>query len=180
MYTYELLSFFVLIFLKVPPAKVDFTLPSPALGEAMSRPPDCPWDACLLLDKLQGKKKDAKKIRDSGNELKKKQERCEYLMRALPISMEATVGVNVTEDDKGELRAGFMKGTISEVFTQLSSLPNAFLFVLLLDTQICISLSYYFLNHEVMHFHDTFAQHLHLYIYIVLIREDKRHHFMAR
>lgn len=117
MYTYELFSFFGLIFLKVPPAKVDFTLPSPALGEAMSRPPDCPWDACLLLDALQGKKKDAKKTRDSGNELKKKQERCEYLMRALPISMEATVGVNVIEDDKGELKAAFRKGIISHVFT---------------------------------------------------------------
>jgi len=116
-YTYELFSFFVLIFFKVPPAKVDFTLPSPALGEAMSRPPDCPWDACPLLDALQGKKKDAKKTRDSGNELKKKQERCEYLMRALPISMDATVGVNVTEDDKGELKAAFRKGIICHVFT---------------------------------------------------------------
>ena len=90
--------------LKVPPAKLDFTLPSPAVGMPSSHPPDCPWDACQLLDEVQGKKKNAKKTRDSGNELKRRQERCEYLMRAVPVSMEATVGVNVTEDDKGELR----------------------------------------------------------------------------
>jgi len=91
------------LILKVPPPKVDFTLPSPTVGMASSHPPDCPWDPRLLLDEQQGKKKkDTKKIRDSGNELKKKQERCEYLMRAVPLSMEATVGVNVTEDEKGE------------------------------------------------------------------------------
>lgn len=77
------------------------------MGVASSHPPDCPWDPRLLLDEQQGKKKkDTKKIRDSGNELKKKQERCEYLMRAVPLSMEATVGVNVTEDEKGELGGG--------------------------------------------------------------------------
>ena len=71
---------------------------------ASSHPPDCPWDPRLLLDEQQEqKKKDTKKVRDSGNELKKKQERSKYLMRAVPVSMEATVGVNVAEDEKGEL-----------------------------------------------------------------------------
>ena len=72
---------------------------------ASSHPPDCPWDARLLLDEQQEqKKKETKKVRDSGNELKKKQERCEYLIRAVPVSMEATVGVNVDEDEKSKLR----------------------------------------------------------------------------
>ena len=70
---------------------------------ASSHPPDCPWDARLLLDEQQEQKKnDKKKVRDSGNDSKKKQERAEYLMRAVPVSMEATVGVNVAEDEKGE------------------------------------------------------------------------------
>lgn len=77
---------------------------------ASSHPPDCPWDAHLLLDEQQQqkKKKDTKKIRDSGNgQLKKQQERSEYLMRAVPVSMEATIGVNVGEDEKGELLERF-------------------------------------------------------------------------
>ena len=72
---------------------------------ASSHPPDCPWDPRLLLDEQQEqKKKETKKVKDSGNELKKKQERCGYLIRAVPVSMEATVGVNVAEDEKGKLR----------------------------------------------------------------------------
>ncbi|CAH3019143.1 unnamed protein product [Porites evermanni] len=91
------------LILKVPPPKIDFTLPSPAVGMASTHPPDCPWDARLLLEEQQEQKKnDTKKVRDSGNELKRKQERIEYLMRAVPVSMEATVGVNVAEDEKGE------------------------------------------------------------------------------
>ena len=70
---------------------------------ASTHPPDCPWDARLLLEEQQEQKKnDTKKVRDSGNELKRKQERVEYLMRAVPVSMEATVGVNVAEDEKGK------------------------------------------------------------------------------
>ena len=69
-----------------------------------SHPPDCPWDASLILEEQQGKKnQDKKKIRDSGSILKKQQERSEFLLRAVPVSMEATVGVNVAEDEKGEL-----------------------------------------------------------------------------
>ena len=69
-----------------------------------SHPPDCPWDASLILEEQQDKKnQDKKKIRDSGSRLKKQQERSEFLLRAVPVSMEATVGVNVAEDEKGEL-----------------------------------------------------------------------------
>ena len=69
-----------------------------------SHPPDCPWDARLILEEQQDKKnQDKKKIRDSGSALKKQQERSEFLLRAVPVSMEATVGVNVAEDEKGKL-----------------------------------------------------------------------------
>ncbi|PFX29002.1 protein unc-80 homolog isoform X2 [Stylophora pistillata] len=91
------------VILKVPPPKVDFTLPSPAVGMPASQPPDCPWDASLILEEQQDKKKkDKKKIRDNGSALKKQQERSEFLLRAVPVSMETTVGVNVSEDEKGE------------------------------------------------------------------------------
>lgn len=90
--------------LKVPPPKVDFTLPSPAVGMPSSHPPDCPWDASLILEEQQDKKnRDKRKIRDNSSDLKKQQERSEFLLRAIPVSMETTVGVNVAEDEKGEL-----------------------------------------------------------------------------
>ena len=54
-------------------------------------------------EQQEQKKKETKKVKDSGSELKKKQERCEYLIRAVPVSMEATVGVNVAEDEKSKL-----------------------------------------------------------------------------
>lgn len=90
--------------MKVPPPKIDFTLPSPTVCMPLGHPTDCPWDARLILEEQQGKKKqDKKKILDSGTALKKQQERSEFLLRAVPVSMEATVGVNVAEDEKGEL-----------------------------------------------------------------------------
>ena len=86
---------------------------------ASTHPPDCPWDARLLLEEQQEQKKnDTKKVRDSGNELKRKQERVEYLMRAVPVSMEATVGVNVAEDEKGK----FLKKA-SDQFRFLGNCP---------------------------------------------------------
>ena len=92
------------LLMKVPPPKIDFTLPSPTVCLPLGHPPDCPWDARLILEEQQDKKKqDKKKILDSGAELKKQQERSEFLLRAVPMSMEATVGVNVAEDEKGEL-----------------------------------------------------------------------------
>lgn len=70
----------------------------------LGHPPACPWDPRLVLEEQQDKKKqDKKKIRDNGSALKKQQERSEFLLRAVPVSMEATVGVNVAEDEKGEL-----------------------------------------------------------------------------
>lgn len=91
--------------MKVPPPKIDFTLPSPTVCLPLGHPPDCPWDARVILEEQQDKKKqDKKKILGSGAELKKQQERSEFLLRAVPVSMEATVGVNVAEDEKGELR----------------------------------------------------------------------------
>lgn len=90
--------------MKVPPPKIDFTLPSPTVCLPLGHPPDCPWDARLILEEQQDKKKqDKKKTLDSGAGLKKQQERSEFLLRAVPLSMEATVGVNVAEDEKGEL-----------------------------------------------------------------------------
>lgn len=69
-----------------------------------SHPPDCPWDASLILEEQQDKKnRDKRKIRDNSSALKKQQERSEFLLRAIPVSMETTVGVNVAEDEKGEL-----------------------------------------------------------------------------
>ena len=98
------ISHFDYLPLKVPPPKVDFTLPSPAVGMPSSHPPDCPWDATLILEEQQDKKnRDKRKIRDNGSALKKQQERSEFLLRAIPVSMETTVGVNVAEDEKGEL-----------------------------------------------------------------------------
>jgi len=91
------------VILKVPPPKIDFTLPSPTVCLPLGHPPDCPWDARVILEEQQDKKKqDKKKILGSGAELKKQQERSEFLLRAVPVSMEATVGVNVAEDEKGE------------------------------------------------------------------------------
>lgn len=93
-----------IVYLKVPPPKIDFTLPSPTVGMPLGHPPDCPWDARLILEEQQDKKKqDKKKIRDSGNALKNQQERSDFLLRAVPVSMEATVGMNVAEEEKGEL-----------------------------------------------------------------------------
>ena len=93
--------------MKVPPPKIDFTLPSPTVCLPLGHPPDCPWDARLILEEQQDKKKqDKKKILDSGAGLKKQQERSQFLLRAVPVSMEATVGVNVAEDEKGELVHG--------------------------------------------------------------------------
>ena len=88
----------------MPPPKIDFTLPSPTVGMPLRNPPDCPWDARLILEEQQDKKKqDKKKIRGSGSAVKKEQERSEFLLRAVPVSMEATVGINVAEEEKGEL-----------------------------------------------------------------------------
>lgn len=74
------------------------------MGVPLGHPPDCPWDARLILEEQQDKKKqDKKKIRDSGSALKNQQERSDFLLRAVPVSMEATVGINVAEEEKGEL-----------------------------------------------------------------------------
>lgn len=74
------------------------------MGVPLGHPPDCPWDPRLILEEQQDKKKqDKKKVRDNGSALKKQQERSEFLLRAVPVSMEATVGMNVAEDEKGEL-----------------------------------------------------------------------------
>ncbi|KAK3733911.1 hypothetical protein QZH41_000981 [Actinostola sp. cb2023] len=89
---------------KIPPPKVDFTLPSPLLGSPANHAPDCPWDPVMMLEEQPGnqksKNKDKKKVKEAVMAEIKRKQREGFPLRTLPVSLEATMGSN--DEDKAE------------------------------------------------------------------------------
>ncbi|XP_048588212.1 protein unc-80 homolog isoform X2 [Nematostella vectensis] len=82
--------------LKVPPPRVDFTLPSPPLGIQTQHVPDCPWDPLLMLEEQPGnrktKSKGNKKVKEAEEAEAKRILRAQFPLRTVPVSIEATMG----------------------------------------------------------------------------------------